>query len=171
LKRSQAGRRSAHCPALPSGEAGFTLLEIVVAVVIGVILTALAIPVISHAVADMRMNSTVSAFSGALSSSRYQAIRDSQTYTLVLTAPSNTYVLTNTSTNTAGRPVLLSSYVPINGGAGSFTYSLCPNGTVCGAGGCTGNVNQPPALSFTHQGRQINVAVSEVGNVTATTIH
>ncbi|MGA9883633.1 MAG: prepilin-type N-terminal cleavage/methylation domain-containing protein [Candidatus Acidiferrales bacterium] len=150
--------------------AGFTLIEMVTVVAIGLILTAVAIPVFSTAMANMRINSAVSAFSGAISSARYHAIKDSQTYTFVLTTPANSFVLTNTSTGVAANAVPLPSYVSISGGSGSpYTYTLCPNGMVYGAGGCPGA--DPPALSFLYQGRQINLAVSEVGNVTKTVVN
>ena len=134
------------------------------------ILAALAVPVLSSAMTNMRINSAVTQFSGALASSRYRAIKDSQPYTFVLTAPANTYVVANTITGTATTPVPIPSYISINGGAaGTYTYTLCPNGTVYGAGGCP-SVNPAPALSFTYQGRQINLAVSGVGNVITTVI-
>jgi prepilin-type N-terminal cleavage/methylation domain-containing protein len=157
-----------------SRRAGFTLIEMVIVVAAGVILTAIAIPVITTAMVNMRINSAVSQFSGAIASARYQAIKDSQPYTLVLTAPANTYLVTNTSTgrlsiNTPA-PVPMSTYVSIDGGtAGTYTYTLCPNGIVYGAGGCP-SANAPPALLFTYQSRQINVSVSGVGNVTTKNI-
>ncbi|MGH9739154.1 MAG: pilus assembly FimT family protein [Candidatus Acidiferrales bacterium] len=155
-------------PSQPS--AGFTLLEMLLVVLVGMVMTAIAIPVLSRAMANMRINSAVSQFSGAIQSTRFRAIKDSQPYTFVLTTPANTYVVSNT-VNPAPTTVPLPSYITITGGSGSpFTYTLCPNGIVYGAGGCSPNPNQPPALSFTYQGRQINVAVSDVGNVTTTTI-
>jgi len=153
-------------------QAGFTLIELVAALAIGTVLTAVAIPVFSRAMANMKINSAVSDFSGAIASSRYRAIKDNQVYTFVLTVPPNTYVLTNSGTGAAGTPIPMPSSVSINGGtSATYTYTLCPNGMVYGAGGCNANANLPPALSFVYQGRQINVAISEVGNVKTTIIH
>jgi prepilin-type N-terminal cleavage/methylation domain-containing protein len=166
-------RYSAPRPSLPSGAAGFTLLEMVIVVAIGVVLTAVAIPVISSTWTNMRINGTVSQFSGAIVTTRYKAIRDSQPYTLVLTTPANTYVVTNTG---AAPPrvdpaIQLPAFVNVTGSSGSpVTYTLCPNGIIYGAGGCP-NANKPPSLIFKYQGRQINVAVSSVGNVSTTIIH
>jgi type II secretory pathway pseudopilin PulG len=170
LKRHHAGRHVAPRFSRPSRAAGFTLLEALIVVAVGVVLTALAIPVISNTLVNMRMNSSVSQFTAALSSSRFQAIKASQPYTLVITAPANTYVLTNTVTGYAAPAVPFPSYIDINGGGGTFTYTLCPNGTVYGAGGACPGTNQPPSLSFQYQNRQIDIAVSEVGNVSTTTI-
>jgi type IV fimbrial biogenesis protein FimT len=170
LKRKRAKALLAAPIRRNSRHSGFTLIELVITISIGLVLTALSIPVFSTAMAGMRMNSAVSGFSGALSSARYHAIKDDVVYTFVLTVPANTYVLTNTSTGTASSPLPLPSYVLINTGtAATYTYNLCPNGMVYGAGGCPGAA--PTALSFTYQGRQVNVAISEVGNVTKTNIH
>lgn len=151
---------------------GFTLIEMVLVVLVGMTMAAIAIPVLTKAMTNMRINSAVGQFSGAIASARFRAIKNSQQYTLVLTTPANTYVVTNTVTSQADSAVPLPSYITITGATGStFTYTLCPNGIVYGAGGCSPNPNTPPALSFTYQNRQINIAVSDVGNVTTTTIH
>ena len=103
-----------------------------------------------------------------------------QIYTLVITAPGNTYVVTNVSTSTAGAatPLANGQTVKINGGTGAtYTYTFCPNGTVYGAtsGLCPGSsasfsATATPGLQITYGSRQVNIAVSTVGNVTTTTI-
>jgi hypothetical protein len=124
---------------------------------------------------NMHVNSMVDAISGAIAKARYQSIMTSQEYTVVFTVPTNTYVVTNVGTGVATTATPLpSKSVLLNGGtAGTTTFTFCPNGTVYGAGaGCTPPAGAvPPALSVSSQGRQINVAVSGVGNVTTTTIH
>jgi prepilin-type N-terminal cleavage/methylation domain-containing protein len=173
-RRQVLKRKRAKAPFAPpfrpnSCRSGFTLIELVIAIAIGIVLTAISIPVFSTAMAGMRINSAVTDVSAALSNARYHAIKDDVTYTFVLKVPANTYVLTNTSTGSATSPLPLPSYVLINGGTNAtYTYNLCPNGMVYGTGGCPGAA--PTALSFTYQGRQINVVISEVGNVTKTII-
>jgi prepilin-type N-terminal cleavage/methylation domain-containing protein len=165
LKRNPMHGHSAPQFRRHQGRAGFTLIEMLIVVAVGIVLTVIAIPVVSRALVNMQINSAVSDFEGAIASSRYRAIKDSQAYTFVITVPANTYVLSAT-----GNTISLPPYIAINGGtAGTYTYDLCPNGMVYGAGGCPGAA--PPALSFAYQGRQINIAVSEVGNVTTTIIH
>ncbi len=154
---------------LRSARAGFTLLEALIVVSVGIVLTAAAIPVLNSAMTNMRINSAVSDFTSALTTARYQAIKSGQICTFVITAPANTYVLTIPSSG-AAPAAPLSSYVTINTGSGTSTYTLCPNGTVYGAGGTCPGASQPPALSFKYQNRQINIAVSEVGNVSSTII-
>ncbi len=145
-----------------------------IVIAVGITLAAVAIPVLSSAMTNMRINSAVSQFTGALASARYQAIQNSQIYTFALTTPANTYVVTKTGANpVVYNAVQLSPYVTISGSGSAsspFTYTLCPNGIVYGAGGaCPGN--QPASLIFTYNGRQIDLAVSGVGNVTSTIIH
>lgn len=156
----------------PSG--GFTILELLLVVAIGIILTAVAIPMINSALNNMHVNSMVDAITGAVSKTRYQSIMTSQPYTLAITTPSNTYVVTNVTTGTAAATVPLPGQgVLINGGtAATYTLTLCPNGTVYGgAGGACPGASLPPALSISSQGRQINVSISSVGNVTTTSVH
>lgn len=152
---------------------GFSLLEILVVVLAGTILSAMAIPVVNASMTTMRLSSTASAMSSAVSNTRYRAIKDSQIYTLVLTTPANTYVVTDTGTGTSD-PLAPLPYpaIALNGAASTtYTFTLCPNGTVYGAGGtCPGN-SSPPAIAATYQGREIDINVSTAGNVTTTTIH
>lgn len=153
--------------------AGFSLLELLIAMAVAAILAAMSVPVVNGTLARMRMNSAVSAISGAVSKARYQAIRNSDVYTLAITVPQNTYVVTDVTSSVASPAVPLPNTVKINGGNSAvFTYTLCANGTVYGAGGvCTGNLNVPPALTVTYGQLQTNIAVSTVGNVTTTVIH
>lgn len=150
------------------GERGFTIPELLVALVVGVVLTAVAMPLYSSAMSTMRMNATVQAITGAASRTRYQAVMTSQTYTLAITAPANTYVVTNTNTGVAAAAVPLPNpIIAINSGAaGTYTFTFSPNGTVTGAGG-----GAIPALALTYQGRETDITVSGVGNVTTKVVH
>src|SRR5579883_2978309 len=147
---------------------GFTMLELTVVLLIAGITAAFALPVLDASMTTMRMNSAVSAMSAAISNTRYRAIKDSQVYTVVLTTPANTYVVTNVSTATADAAVPLPyTAIAFNGGtSATYTFTLCPNGTVYGAGGtCPGNTT-PPTLAATFQNREIDLTVSSAGNVT-----
>ncbi len=163
--RTARGRRN--------GSAGLTLIELLIVMAIGIVLTALAMPVINSALTSMRLNSMANSITSAIGKARYRAIMNSQPYSLVLSTPVNSYVVTNLQTQVADKAVPLpSTTIAVNGGAAAiYTYTFCPNGTVYGAGGACPGGNLPPALALTYQNRQINMAVSSVGNVTATTIH
>lgn len=164
---------SAHFCGKQNNSRGFTMPELMIVLLVGTILTAIAIPLMNSAMATMRMNSTVSAITAAISQTRYRAIMNSQLYTLVFTTPNNTFVVTNLGTNASDASVPLPNQaIALNGGANAtYTFTLCPNGTVYGAGGACPSNNPPPALTATYQGRQTNINVSNVGNVNATIVH
>jgi prepilin-type N-terminal cleavage/methylation domain-containing protein len=152
--------------------AGLSLPELMIGMAVAAVLTAMSVPVVNSTMARMRMNSAVNSISTAISKARYQAIRNSDIYTLAINVPQNTYVVTDVTSNVPNAAVPLPNIVAINGGTSAvFTYTLCPNGTVYGAGGtCTNNTNAPPALSVTYSQLQTNINVSTVGNVTTTVI-
>ena len=153
--------------------AGLTLVELLVVMAIGMILALMAVPVFNSAMTTMRMNSVSNNISAAIGKTRYRAIMNSQIYTLTLTTPANTYVVTNVPTGVADKPVPLPTrLVAINGGGNAtYTFTFCPNGTVYGAGGVCPAANLTPALTLTYQSRQTNMSVTSVGNVTSATIH
>jgi Tfp pilus assembly protein FimT len=161
-----------------SRQCGFTVPELLITCLVGTVLTAVSIPMFYNALNSMRLSNMVSNLSGTISGTRYQAIMKNQVYTLVITVPANTYVVTNVTTSTAGAatPLANGQTIKLNGGtAATYTYYLCPNGTVYGAsGGCPGQTGfasvAPTTLSVSYGSRQVNIAVSTVGNVTTTTI-
>ena len=155
-----------------SRQNGFTMIELLVALAIGTILTVMSIPVMRTTMSRMRMNSGVASITTVITKTKYRAIRNSDVFTLAISVPQNTYVVTDVTTNVADRVEPLPNYMTLNGGnAATFTYTFCPNGTVYGAGGvCVNNLNAPPALVVTYQQRQTNMSVSMVGNVTTKVI-
>lgn len=148
---------------------GFTIPELLIALFVATILTACALPVYTTAMSNMRMNSMVTALTRAISNARYQAVMNSQIYTVAITAPGNTYVVKNIGTGVSAAAVPLpSTLIAINGGtAATYTFTLCPNGTVYGSSGNCPNANAIPAIALTYQTRETDVSVSGVGNVTA----
>lgn len=151
---------------------GFSLPELLVGLLVAATLTAIAVPIVTSAMANMRMNSTVSAIAAGISQTRQRAIMNSQAYTFALTTPGNVYAVTNVATNNSDPLVPLPSQaIVINGGANAtYTFTLCPNGTVYGAGGACPSSNGTPTLTAAYQGRQTQINVSSVGNVTTTKI-
>ena len=154
------------------------MIELLVVVVVGVIITAIAVPVFTTAMNNMRMNSAVSGISAALSKTRYRALMTSQNYTLVLTTATDTFVVTNTNTGVADAAVPLpSTLVTLTGGTnGTFSYTFCPNGMAYGAAAVCNITNDAtntaaPTITVSYLGRQTTVNVSSVGNVTNTIIH
>jgi prepilin-type N-terminal cleavage/methylation domain-containing protein len=147
---------------------GFSLIELMFALLVGTILTAMAIPVWGSAQAYMRLNSAVSTMSAALTQARFQAIMTSQPYSVTINAPADTYVVTNLKTGVASNAIPITPHgVAINGGAAAaYTFVFCPNGTVWAAGAACPGAGVPPVLTAAYQGRLINLNISSVGNVT-----
>jgi type II secretory pathway pseudopilin PulG len=150
--------------------AGFTVLELMIAMVVGVIVTAAAVPTVINAMTMINLNSAANDLGAVISGTRYRAIMNSQKYTLALTTPANTYVVTNVSANTAARAVPIPyANVSINGGLNAtYTFTFCPNGTVYGAGAACPGTNNPPVLTGTYKGKQFTLTVTGAGNVTKT---
>jgi len=153
---------------LKAGDRGFSIPELLVTLVVAMIIAAVAMPLYTSVMSNLHMNGTAVAISGAVSRTRYQAVMTSQTYTLVITTPANTYVVKNLSTGVSAAAVPLPNpVIAINGGtAGTYTFTFNPNGTVAGAGG-----GAIPALALTYQGRETDITVSGVGNVTTKIVH
>jgi prepilin-type N-terminal cleavage/methylation domain-containing protein len=166
--------RLARSRSCEKGLRGFTIVELMIVVLVGLVLTAISVPLFKTAMMNMQLNSTASAITGAISQTRYAAIMNAQVYTLVITVPGNTYVVSNVTAGTANSAVPLpGTAIAINGGtAATYTFTMCPNGSVYGAGGtCVSATTTPPAISVSNSGAQINISVSGVGYVSTTRVH
>ena len=149
--------------------AGFTLLEALIVIAISLVLAGIAIPNFMNAINSYRFSAAVSAVTGALSTTRYQAIQHGYPYQLVFTSSTMSYKVyndpgasscptTNSSYTLVGTAIPLPSAGPITMSGTSYTFTFCPNGTVSS----TGN----PQLSNNLKSRTITV--SGVGNVSVT---
>lgn len=151
--------------------AGLTLLELLIVVAVGATITAIAIPVLGSALQRMHLSSMAASLSSAVLKTRYSAIKNSQVYTMTITTPANTYVVTNVSTGVASPNIGLPPEVALNGGvANTYTYTFCPNGVVYGVGGVCPGLTLPGLMKATVQNAEVDISISSVGNVTTTTI-
>ena len=62
-------------------EAGFTMLEVMIVVAIGLIITAAEIPVMSNVIANMRLRTSISTLSGLIQNTRSLAVQSNKTKT------------------------------------------------------------------------------------------
>ncbi len=74
-------------------KAGFTLLELVVVVAIAMVLAAIAIPAITNSLRVFTYKSSIAAFTGAIQSTRYQAIYHGCPYQLAFSSSTMTYTV------------------------------------------------------------------------------
>jgi prepilin-type N-terminal cleavage/methylation domain-containing protein len=150
---------------------GFSLVELLIAVLIGSVLTAMAIPVWVQQMAQMRLASAVSSISSAMTQTRYKAIMTSQAYTLTINSPADTYVISPVGGTVGSTIPFTPSAVSINGGSsGTYTYLFCPNGTVWNSGTTCPGTGAPASITAAFEGRQINLNITGVGNVTTVNV-
>ena len=147
---------------------GFTLIELMITLVVGSILTAMAIPQVKSTINSYRLHGAVASATWAIHSTRYEALKDGCPYQVVITQSTNSYRLqsafdssgactTTTFTNVSG-----SNPVPLSGASTlinqNTTLRFKPNGVVSAPVG---------ALTFaiSYQGKTGTVTVSNYGNV------
>lgn len=70
---------------------GFTLLELLFVVLIAIVMTVIAVPLVNNAASYFKLRSAVSEVTGAIQSTRYQAIFQGCPYQVVFTAAAKTY--------------------------------------------------------------------------------
>ena len=154
-----------------NANAGFSLIEMLIVVAIAMTLAAIAVPQFLNAMNTYRLSAAVSATTGAIQSTRFQAIMHGCQYQLVITSASLTYqVYSETppagTTGCLGSVSAVGSAYPISPGyvtisGTSFTYTFYPNGTV--------TATSSPAnttLEISNKSIQNYIYVSGVGNVT-----
>jgi prepilin-type N-terminal cleavage/methylation domain-containing protein len=73
------------------GSAGYTLLELLIALAVVCVVAAMAIPTTLNALRDYRLTAAVSAASGAISATRYQAIMHAYPYNITFNSTNATY--------------------------------------------------------------------------------
>jgi prepilin-type N-terminal cleavage/methylation domain-containing protein len=157
---------------------GFTLLELVLVVAVGMILAAMAIPVITNTMRVYRMRSAVTSLTGAITSSRYQAIFHGCKSQVVFTASTYSYQVQSEApaygglacaaafSNVGGAVPLMGEGVALSPATITLTFS--PGGSVTSTPAAS-----PITLTLTYTGFTTTVptetiTVSNYGNVTVT---
>lgn len=139
---------------------GFSLVEIIMAMLIGTILTAVAIPTVKYGIYNYRINSAVAMAKWAIQSTRFQALAKGYPYQVVFTASSASYQIQNLPSGTTYQNV--GSAVPLASWPMTFsqntTINFLPNGFVSATVGSN-------AFTITYQGVTATVTVSNYGNV------
>ena len=151
-----------HPPRLRREEAGFSLIEILVVLLIAMVLSAMAVPGFLNAMRTYRLSAAVSAATGAIQATRFQAIMRGYQYQLTLTPSTLSYQVYNKVPSATGFSAV-GSAVPIARLGDvtidqTITLTFNPNGTVSPTAG-----NLPFSVSNGIVAKAINV--SGVGNV------
>jgi Tfp pilus assembly protein FimT len=142
--------------------AGFTLVELLVVIFIAMLLAAFAIPTFQNALKTYRLSAAVSAATGAIQSTRFQAIMRGYQYQLTLTPSTLSYQVYNkvppaTTFSAVGSAVPITRLGDVTLDQ-TVTLTFNANGTVSPTAG-----NMPFSISNGIVTKAINV--SGVGNV------
>jgi prepilin-type N-terminal cleavage/methylation domain-containing protein len=144
-----------------TGARGFTLIELIIVLLIGTILTAMAVPQVKTQMNYHRLNSAVAMAKWAIQSTRFQALAKGYPYQVVFSATNVNYQIQNLPTGAVyqniGTVVPLASW-PMTFNADT-TISFKPNGAVTATVGSN-------VFTITYQGTTKTITVSNYGNVT-----
>jgi prepilin-type N-terminal cleavage/methylation domain-containing protein len=140
---------------------GFTMIEVVIVLLIGSILTAMAIPQVKSQLYAYRLNSAVAMAKWSIQSTRFQSLMKGYPYQVAFSSANFNYQIQNlpsgvTYQNVGGTVPLASWPMTLSA---DTTLQFKPNGTVTAPVG---------GLSFTitYQGTTKTITVSNYGNVT-----
>ena len=150
--------------------AAFTLIEALIVIAISLVLAGIAIPIFANAMKSYYQSATVSAVTGAIEATRFQAIMRGYPYQLVFTSatlsyqvyneipPATTFSLVVPGTGSSTTPLPAAGGVAMTGAA-TFTYTFSANGTVT-----------LPAtnMQISNSVKSNTIHVSGVGNVSTT---
>jgi prepilin-type N-terminal cleavage/methylation domain-containing protein len=145
---------------------GFTLIEALIVVAIIFVLAALSIPLVQSTFAYFRLRGAVSSVTGAIQSTRYQAISNGYAYKVILNKAASTLQVQSDPTRTAtfanvGNAIpLAGSAVPVVLGQDT-TLMLRPSGIVQATTGST-------TLTLTLGAKTETITISSYGNIKVT---
>lgn len=152
---------------------GFTLIEVVIVVAIAMVMMAAAVPVVQASMRFFQLRSGISAVTGAIQSTRYQAIFQGCPYQIVFTKATRSYQVSSTAPlgGAAAGTGCTAAYVAVGGAIPIFgntlnlgadtTMQFHPGGSVTPAGGIAmtvGNATQTATITVSNYGN-INVTM------------
>jgi prepilin-type N-terminal cleavage/methylation domain-containing protein len=153
---------------------GFSLLELIFVIVIGLIMTVIAIPLVNNVTSYFRLRGAVSSVTGAIQSTRYQAIFQGCPYQVVFTAATQSYQIQNQCpvggafANVCVPATLAACPVPVSGSGtpvtlnADITLTFSPGGKVSSA-------TSPMQMVITYGGKPPEtITVSSYGSINVT---
>jgi prepilin-type N-terminal cleavage/methylation domain-containing protein len=162
-----APARHKHCA---NTARGFTLIELVIVVAIVFVMMAIAIPLAMSAMRQFALKSAVASLTGAIQSTRYQAVFQGCQYRLTITAATYNYKIANEVPAAAGQPCLAAfgadgNSIPLAGSNVALNNNLTlvfhPSGLVQATTGTLTNIvltqqnmpNSPETIQVSNYGR------------------
>jgi prepilin-type N-terminal cleavage/methylation domain-containing protein len=148
---------------------GMTLIELVLGIAVASILVGIGLPVIKNVLASYNLSAAVSAVSGAIQSTRYQAIATGCPYAIAFDPATTTYQVSYEALSGAP-PACAPSFSSLGGAipwsdAGGISVSAATTLQFSANGSITATVGSM-AFSLTNGTQTETITVSGVGNVT-----
>jgi len=138
------------------------LIEVLVIVAIGTILTVIAIPSISSGLRNYRLEGAISSVTWAVHSTRYQALMEGYPFQVVFSSAANTYQIQSSPTGVGGPYSNVGSATPFSAFpvtlSADTTLNFRPNGFVQAT---TGTL----VFNVAYQGVCQKISVTNYGNV------
>ena len=145
----------------PRGIQGFSTVELVMALLVGLILSAMAVPQVRSGLYNYRLKGAAASSIWAVQSTRYQALMEGYPYQVVFSQANQNYQVQNLPPGSVSY-ANVGTAVPLSGNPVALnqdtTLQFKPNGSVTASVG---------TLSFviTYQGKTATLTVSNYGNV------
>ena len=151
-------------PSLQAKVRGYSLVELIMGLLIGTILTAMAIPQVTAIQNGYRLSGAVSSSTWAIQSTRYQALMAGYPYQVVFSKSAGTYQIQNLPTG-AATYANVGTAVPLSGSNVSLnqdtTLQFQPNGAITATTGAL-------IFTLTYNGTTKTITVSNYGNISVT---
>jgi prepilin-type N-terminal cleavage/methylation domain-containing protein len=159
-REDREGRQSG--PGSARKNRGYSLIEVIFAVVIILILAAFAVPQMGAVIFQYRLQGAVASATWAVQSTRYQALMAGFPYQVVFTKATNNYQIQDLPPG-AGAYANVGTAVPLSGTTIALnqdtTFRFLPNGSVSAPTGALNN------FTITYHGSTKTITVSTYGNV------
>jgi len=159
-REDREGRQSG--PGSARKNRGYSLIEVIFAVVIILILAAFAVPQMGAVIFQYRLQGAVASATWAVQSTRYQALMAGFPYQVVFTKATNNYQIQDLPPG-AGAYANVGTAVPLSGTTivlnQDTTFRFLPNGSVSAPTGALNN------FTITYHGSTKTITVSTYGNV------
>jgi Tfp pilus assembly protein FimT len=150
------------------GEGGFTLIQLVAALGVGLTLSAMAVPYVRSTTTAYKLRASTSEITGAIQGTRYRAIYSGYPCRITLTSSTASYQVTKKASTDASF-VNVDGAIPIESGTtldhATVVLTFSPGGSVTVTDGSTALANGTFTISYA--GKQMAITVSPYGSVTS----
>jgi len=155
--------RTAFTTADKTAQRGYTVIELLIVVAITIIVVAIAVPQTQSAVASYRLRSAVGTVTGAIQSTRYQAISQGYPFAVAFSQAGKNYQISSDPTRTSNFKNV-GSAIPLGNSiilGGDTTLQFHPSGIVQSSVGSM-------TLTVSNGARTATIKVTTYGSATVT---